>query len=191
MSHDGFILLTYPVLFPPVAWEGKTSSWWPPRWGQRPCLGRPTAGCGRTWSTSASRRPAGTSSSARSAPRATCPTRASAGTAACCPWSRSWWERSAPEPLQGRWCSPDGRESTGGIAEVLEWLKCLGTNNASSRQLLWLPGQSCCWENDLVHLAGHRCIPVPSAWCAERIVLSKAFLLAGKIKWKGRGESNS
>lgn len=69
------------------------------------------------------------------------------------------------------WWNSNCKESTGAITEILEWLKSLVTENASSRQLPW-------------HLAGDRGIPVPSAWFGGRIVLSNAFLLAGKSEWK-------
>lgn len=159
---NDFVLVTYPILFPPVAWEEKTSSWWLPRSGQRPCLARPTAGCAQTWSTLALRLALGTSSSAPSVLPGTCPTRASPRTTASCPWSRSWWERWAPAeccsgsagPLANAWRGDGGAGIAKKTREVLQNLWSDWNHWWQTRHLPWQPRHSCCWENKLLHLAG-------------------------------------
>lgn len=78
---------------PPVAWEEKISSWWLRRSDQRPCLGRPTAGSARIWSTLALKLWVGISLSAPRELPGTCPTRALRKTAELCLLWRNWWEK--------------------------------------------------------------------------------------------------
>lgn len=72
--HDGtknMILFMFSVLL-----KARTFFWLLRLWGPKPCLVKRIAGFGQIWSTSYSRRPAVTCSSAHSGQPGTCPTRA-------------------------------------------------------------------------------------------------------------------